>query len=122
MAAKFTKGDSIKTTITSSQKHPPPNVGGNTMHGMPGYINAGVSKESGSMKGGKGVGPKREGPIGRKGGSGVERLAKAAPGMSVKSYKAESTGRAGTLKGSGGKMEKLTARTSAEGRRKSWVY
>src|SRR5580693_268081 len=120
MAAKFTKGDSVKTTITSSQKNPPPNVSGkshslrsgNTMSGMPGHIDAGMSKDTGGMKGGKAFGPHRGGPIGEKGGSGAKSMGKAkdAPGTTVKNYKSASTGSAGTIKGSGGKMEKLTAR------------
>jgi hypothetical protein len=132
MAAKFTKGDSVKTTVTTAQKNPPPNVqakshsikSGNTMSGMPGHIDAGASKDSGGMKGGKAFGPHRGGPIGEKGGSGAKSMGKAdkAPGTTVKNYKSASTSAPGTLKGSAGKMEKLTARTSSEGRRKSCMY
>lgn len=132
MAAKFTTGDSTKTTVTTAQKHPPRNVeaksraldGGNTMSGMPGHINAHMSQSSGGMKGGKAFGPHKGGPIGEKGGSGAKSMGKAknAPGTTISNYKSASTGRAGTLKGDSGKMEKLTARTSAEGRRKSWSY
>jgi hypothetical protein len=132
MSAKFTKGDSVHTTRTTAQQHPPKNVEakshaldrGNTMSGMPGHIDAGQSTASGGMKGGKGFGPHRGGPIGEKGGSGAKAMGKAkdAPGTTVKNYKSASTGSAGTLRGNGGKMEKLTARTSAEGRRKSWNY
>jgi hypothetical protein len=124
MAAKFTKGDSVHTTNTTTHKDPPRNVGGNTMQGMPGHIDAGQSTASGGMKGGKGFGPHKGGPIGQKGGSGAKSMGKAkdAPGTTTKDYKSASTGRAGTLKGNGGKMEKLKARTSAEGGRKSWSY
>jgi len=132
MAAKFTKGDSVHTTNTTAPQRPPKNVEakshaldrGNTMSGMPGYIGTGLSKDSGGMKGGKAFGPHRGGPIGEKGGSGAKSMGKAkdAPGTVEKNYKSASTGRAGTLKGDSGKMEKLTARTSAEGRRKSWSY
>lgn len=132
MAAKFTHGDSTKTTVTTAQKNPPRNAhtkshaleGGNTMSGMPGHIDAGMSASSGGMKGGKAFGPHKGGPIGEKGGSGAKSMGKAkdAPGTVVRNYKSASTGRPGTLKGDAGKMEKLTARTSAEGRRKSWSY
>jgi hypothetical protein len=125
MGAKFTKGDSVKTTRTLSAKNPLPDVRtashvlepGSTMPGMPSHIKAGQSDSRGSAQGGKGVGPKREGPIGHKGGSGAKKLAKAAPGMSTKSYKSESTGHPGRLEKLSGK-----ARMSTEGRRKTWVY
>jgi hypothetical protein len=99
MAAKFTKGDSVHTTNTTAQKNPPKNVGGNTMKGMRGYIDAHARKDMGGAKGGKGVGPHREGPIGERGGSGVKGMAKAgnAPGMSTKNYKSASTDSAGSL-------------------------
>lgn len=132
MAAKFTKGDSLHTTRTTAQQNPPKNVqakshtleGGNTMSGMPGFIESHASKDSGGMKGGKAFGPHRGGPIGEKGGSGAKSMGKEgkAPGTTVKNYRSASTGSAGTLKGGAGKMEKLTARTSAEGRRKSSMY
>lgn len=124
MAAKFTAGDSMKSTrSTNSQHHPgEPKTSsygaksGNTMSGMPGFINSGQTKASGGMKGTSSISPKKGGPIGRKGGSGAKGLAKAAPGMSTKSYRAASTG-------SAGKMEKLKAPTSFEGgKRKSLMY
>lgn len=127
MAAKFAEKMSIHSTRdTASEFHPKePKTssygakGGNTMSGMPGFINAGQTKASGGMKGGKSISPKKEGPIGRKGGSGAKSMgmAKAAPGTTTKSYRSASTG-------SAGKMEKLKAPTSFEsgGKRKSLMY
>lgn len=124
MAAKFTAGDSIATTRSTRSRHDPPEPhtssygakSGNTMSGMPGFINAGATKASGGMKGGPSISPKKEGPIGRKGGSGAKSMGKAAPGTTTKSYHAASTG-------SAGKMEKLKAPTSFEGgKRKSLMY
>ncbi len=110
MAAKFTKGDSIASTRTTRSQHHPDEPKthsvdgprrGNTMNGMPGYINAHQKEDLGGAKGGKGFGPHREGSIGERGSSGARSLAKAsqAPGMSTKNYKSASTGRAGTIKG-----------------------
>lgn len=124
MAAKFTHGDSIHTTRSTAQQgkvrepHTSSHAlkGGSTMPGMPGHICAGQTAAEGGAKGGHGVGPKREGPIGRKGGSGAKSMGKAAPGTTTKSYHAASTGHPG-------RIEKLKARTSFEGgRRKSTMY
>jgi hypothetical protein len=108
MAAKFTAGDSAKTTVTTARKNPPPNVrtrshslrSGNTMSGMPGYIDAHQREDMGGAKGGKGFGPHREGPVGEKGGSGVKRMAKAgkAPGTVVKNYHASATDSPSSIK------------------------
>lgn len=120
MAAKFTSGDSIKTTRTLSSKSPPPTVRatshvldtGNTMSGMPGHIKAGMTASEGGARGGKGVGPKREGPIGKRGSSGAKYMGKSAPGTMTRSYRSESTGHPG-------RIEKMKARTSFEAKRKS---
>ncbi len=111
MPAKFTQGTSLRTTkATRNFSHDPPEPkthsvdgprGGNTMNGMPGYINAHQSENMGHAKGGKGFGPHREGPVGEKGGSGAKSMAKAgnAPGMSTRNYKSASTDSAGSLHG-----------------------
>jgi hypothetical protein len=149
MAAKFTSGDDQSTTRRLVAKSPPKNVrtrshsldGGNTMSGMPGYLNAHEPQSSAHMRGGKGVGPKREGSIGRRGGSGARELdhaGKAARGTTTGNYKAISTGRPGAIKGnahtgarhvhtarSGGKMEKFrgTVHTRSERpHKKSMMY
>lgn len=45
---------------------------------MPSWVDSGMTKDADGMKGGKGAGPKREGPIGRKGPTGP--FPKKAPG------------------------------------------
>jgi hypothetical protein len=110
MAARFTQGDSIHTTRSTYQQNPPRNVktrseslkGGNTMSGMPGYINAHQTESMDHARGGKGVGPHREGPVGEKGGSGAKGMAKAeeACGTVTKSYHKSSTRKAGGLENS----------------------
>lgn len=69
----------------------------NTMNGMPGYINAHQSESMDHARGGKGVGPKREGPVGSRGGSGAKGMAKAAEatGTVTKSYHKSSMRAAG---------------------------
>lgn len=69
----------------------------NTMNGMPGYIDADKSSSMDHVRGGKGVGPKREGPIGHKGGSGAKSMGKGAPGTTTPNYHKSSTGRAGPI-------------------------
>jgi hypothetical protein len=112
MAAKFTQGDSIKSTRsiapqgrraqepeTRSKGDGSPK-GGNTMNGMPGYIDAHQPESMGHAKGGKGFGPHREGAIGEKGGSGAKAMGKGkAVGTTVRNYKSVSTDSAGSLKG-----------------------
>lgn len=146
MAAKFTAGDSIRSTRTTARMSPPRNVkttsdalkGGSTMPGMPGYINAHEPENMGGMKGGKAFGPHRGGLIGEKGGSGAKSMGKGkAAGTTIANYKSASMRSPGTLKeanatgshkvhtasrGGSGKMEKLKARTSMEGRRGSSFY
>lgn len=105
MAAKFTKGDSEATTRNVTAKNPPRNVrttshylkGGNTMSGMPGYIDADRGSSMDHVRGGKGVGPKREGPIGEKGGSGARHMGKGNSGTTTPNYHKTTTGRAGPI-------------------------
>lgn len=108
MAAKFTAGDSIRSTRTTASMHPKPNVrtrshsleGGNTMSGMPGYINAHQTESMDHARGGKGFGPRREGPVGKRGSSGAGHMGKSdATGTVTRSYKASSTDSAGSIKG-----------------------
>lgn len=107
MAAKFTAGDSIKTTRFISAKNPPPNVrtsshtlkSGTTMAGMPGYINAHQTEDMGHAKGGKGFGPHREEYIGKRGSSGAKGMGKGATGTTTKDYKSSSTDSAGSIHG-----------------------
>jgi hypothetical protein len=70
---------------------------GNTLAGMPGYIDADKSSSMDHVRGGKGVGPKREGPIGKKGGSGAKSMGKGAPGTTTPNYHKSATGRAGPI-------------------------
>lgn len=113
MGARFTKGDSTKTTRTLTPLHrsteprthskgpvphetPKPR---NTMNGMPGHINAHEPDDMGHAKGGSGAGPHREGYIGKETGAHHAREGgKYAPGTEVKSYRKASTGKAGSYK------------------------
>lgn len=115
MPAKFTHGghNTGTHTIQKGKVAEPPTK--NTMHGMPGHIKTGQTAASGGMKGGKGEGPKREGPVGKRGSSGP--FPKTAPGTITKSYHADSTGHPGRVEKLAGK-----GRTSFEGRRKSTMY
>lgn len=111
MAAKFNAGESIRTTrATKNFSHDPPEPKthsvdgprrGNTMNGMPGYINAHQKEDLGGAKGGKGFGPHREGSVGERGGSGAKSMGKdgKATGTMTRSYHASSTGKAGAIKG-----------------------
>lgn len=111
MPAKFTQGDSIRTTrATHNFSHDPPEPKthsvdgprrGNTMNGMPGYINAHQTESMAHARGGKGFGPHREGSVGKRGSSGAKGMGKEARagGTTIKSYHECSTAEAGTLKG-----------------------
>lgn len=68
-AACFAEGMSVEATRKISGNNPTHNTR-NTMKGMPGHINTGANASTGGAKGGSGAGPKREGPIGKKGSSG----------------------------------------------------
>lgn len=107
MAIAFTKGDSTTTTRRITK----PAVGhkGNSMKGMPGHIKAGQDTSSGGLTNSAGIGPKKEGPIGKKGSTGVKHFsASQARGSADKSYRATSTGPAGKI--SPGKMESMRGR------------
>ena len=68
----------------------------NTMKGMPGTINATAHRDSSDTLTGKGFGPKREGPIGSKGGA--HRANKQnGRGSTDPSYRASSTGHPGRI-------------------------
>lgn len=113
MAVRFNKGMSLESTRKLPPAiRPPEPQKGNTAHGMPGPIKTGQTASEGGAKGGSGSGPKREGSIGKRGSEGAKRLNKAAPGTSTKSYHADSTGHPG-------RIERMKARTSFEGKRKS---
>lgn len=105
MPAKFYEGASLKTTRTISQdrKVPPPQS--NSMKGMPGFIKTTQDKSSGGLKDSSGMGPHREGPIGKRSTpGGLHFTGKYADngkfrGSSDKSYRATSTGPAGKIVG-----------------------
>jgi hypothetical protein len=111
MSAKFTKGDSIRSTRTITPmrrvaSEPKTHSvdgprSGNTMNGMPGYINAHQTESMDHARGGKGFGPHREGPVGKRGSSGAKSMGKSgnATGTTVKNYKSASTDSAGSLHG-----------------------
>lgn len=108
MAIQFTKGDSTSTTrrITKAA------VGhkSSSMKGMPGHIDTGQDASSGGLKNSSGIGPRKPGPIGRKGGTSVKAhfTAAKARGSADKSYRATSTGPAGKI--TAGKMESMKGR------------
>lgn len=96
MAARFYKGASVEQTnkLSAAHKVPPPQS--NTMKGMPNPIGvAGHAKNILTSKGG--AGPKREGPVGSRGGSHISRSGR---GTTTSNYRAASTGHPG-------RMEKL---------------
>lgn len=108
MAIRFTKGD----TMTSTKRVTKASIGStsNTMKGMPGHIKAGQDASDGGLTQKGGIGPKREGPIGSKGGGSAKSHFTAAKsrGSADKSYRATSTGPAGKI--SQGKMESMRGR------------
>lgn len=110
MAAKFTHGASISQT-NSIKAAGGSHSGKITLQGMPGHIKTGQTTSSAKLTGGGGSGPKREGPIGKRGSSGAASMAKASKGAGtvVKSYRAASTGQAGKMESMKGR-----ARTSWE--------
>lgn len=96
MAIRFTQGASLHATRVITK--PSVNPERNSMKGMRGYITTGQDKSSGGLKDKSGIGPKREGPIGRKGGSGAPRMDSGKfRGSSDKSYRATSTGAPGRI-------------------------
>lgn len=114
MAARFYKGASVHATNTTKQEGKSPPVQSNSMHGMSGRIKTGQDTSSSGLASSPGVGIKKPGPIGQKGGA--HRANKQSGGGSTdKSYRASSTGPAGKITASG-KMESLKgrARTSWE--------
>lgn len=81
-----------------------------SMKGMPGFIKTGQDASTGGLKNSGGVGPKKPGPIGSRGGTSVKAhfTADKSRGSSDKSYRATSTGPAGKV--TQGKMESLRGR------------
>ena len=108
MAIAFTKGDTMRTTRVITK----PAVGhkSNSMKGMPGFIKTGQDTSSGGLAISPGVGPKKPGPIGQRGGGSAKShfTAEKSRGSSDKSYRATSTGPAGKI--TRGKMESLRGR------------
>lgn len=109
MAIRFAKGESMKTTHTTRQfgkavQHKP------SMKGMPGSIRTGQDASKAGLTQNTGIGPKREGPIGKSGSPGVKGKfsASSSRGSADKSYRATSTGPAGRI--SSGKLESLKGR------------
>ena len=93
---RFTQGTSEKTTRTTSKPAVNPMRGS---MGMPGFVKTGQDASSGGLASSKGVGPHREGPIGKRGSSGVLNAdTRKAVGSTDKSYRATSTGPGGTVK------------------------
>jgi hypothetical protein len=137
MAARFTKGDSIKSTNNITDKNPPGEVrtrshtlkGGSTMPGMPGFIDTGASgQRGGNAQGGKTIAPKwppksrgsRESEIGHRGG-GHEAKKLQRGGAGTQGGRSAWKG----PKGGSGKMERLvgSVKTFTErGGKKSTMY
>ena len=94
--ARFTQGTSEHTTRITSKPAVNPMRGS---MGMPGYIKTGQDASSGGLATGKGNGPHREGPIGKKGSSGISNMdGSKARGSMDRSYRATSTGPGGSVK------------------------
>jgi len=107
MSVRFSQGQSMKTTETTRQFGKSPSVQRNSMKGLPGFIKTGQDKSSGGLVDGKGIGPKREGPIGRRGGSGSPSMDSGKfRGSSDKSYRATSTGAPGRIASNKGEPSK----------------
>ncbi len=107
--ARFTAGDTMKTTHTTTPPPGQPQHKANTMKGMPGRINTAQKRDSSDTLTGKGFGPHREGPVGQKGGAHrANHGAAQARGSQDKSYKATSTAKPGTY--AKGMMESLKGR------------
>jgi hypothetical protein len=116
MGARFYKGASVKVTETTRAPAGQAQHKASTIKsGMPGYIKTGQDTSSSGLASSKGVGPHREGPVGKKGGHNGNFLNKAGQfgGSSDKSYRATSTGPAGKVRPNAdnrGKMESLRGR------------
>lgn len=110
MSYAFTKGDSQKTTVTTRNHGVKFSHKANTMKGLPGLIKTGQDASKAGLVQNTGIGPRREGQIGKRGAAGAKSHFTAATsrGSADKSYKATSTGPAGRV--SGGKMEGLKGR------------
>lgn len=111
MPAKFYDGASIKATRTTSQfsKVPPPQS--NSMKGLPGFIATGQDASDAGLKDSRGMGPHREGPIGRHTGKTVKGAFDTGKfrGSSDKSYRATSTGPGGKVESNRGEPGKRRA-------------
>jgi len=106
MPAKFYDGASIKATRTTSQLGKSPPVQRNSMKGLPGFIKTGQDASSGGLTNSAGIGPKREGPIGKRGASGSPNMDSGKfRGSSDKSYRATSTGPGGTIQSNKGQPQ-----------------
>jgi hypothetical protein len=87
-AARFTKGDSIRSTRTPTAINPPPNKSGHspnlrsgsTMPGLPGFIDAHDPKDYAHARGGRSMGepPAAGRYIGKRGASGVSHMDNAS--------------------------------------------
>jgi|SRR5579862_7276320 len=105
MGAKFTGGNTGTATVQKGRAIKEPTAkshyleSGNTMSGMPGYIDAHESEAMDGARGGKGVGPHREGAVGKRGSAGAKGKGKghSAEGTVTASYHHDSTHSAGTL-------------------------
>lgn len=120
MAARFYAGASIQATRKTSQagKSPPPQS--NSMKGLPGYIKTTQDKSDSGLASSKGVGPKREGSIGRKGDGGNRKFNTAAfGGSSDKSYYGTSTGPAGRIRSNKGTPQSRPAIDQRDSGRRS---
>lgn len=112
MAAKFYDGASLKATrsLAQADKTPPPQK--NSMKGLPGFIKTGQDASDAGLKDRTGMGPHREGPIGKRAHPGDAHYSgKYADngkfrGSSDKSYRATSTGAAGKVVSNKGEPER----------------
>ena len=98
MAIRFYEGASMKSTKILSQAGKSAAVQKNSMKGLPGFIQTKADASSGGLTKGKGIGPHREGTIGKRGsGSPAKFNAVKFRGSSDKSYRATSTATPGKI-------------------------
>lgn len=98
MAVRFTIGTNTKSTRDTAQAGKVPAVQKNSMKGLPGYVKTTQDASDGGLKNKSGIGPHREGSIGKRGSSGAASMdAGKFRGSSDKSYRATSTGPAGKI-------------------------
>lgn len=127
MAARFTKGDSMRTTVDTAQRgqvREPRRS--NTMEGMPSWIDTGANgKRGGNVQGGKTIAPRGPPGAGNRAGPGQGRYIghKGRSDNEGKIHAGEAVGTMGGRSawmggGHRGRMERLAGKAKSFGERK----